>query len=156
MFQRAKNRMTAALKNRKGFTLVELIVVIVIILIMAAVLVPTVMNYVDEAAKVSVKQDAATALTQLQTDVAWDSACAIDDSVGTATGALTGTNYSIVGVTSTSLVSSINAANSTSGKQVTYVIGEHNNGNNVVTDFCFATESHYVVWNISSGWGEVQ
>ena len=156
MFKSLKNRTAAALKNRRGFTLVELIVVIVIVLIMAAVLVPTVMNYVDEAAKVSVKQDASTALTQLQTDVAWDSAVAIDNSVGTATGALKGSGYSIAGVTSTSLVTSINGSNSANGKTVTYVIGEHNNGNNIVTDFCFATESHYVTWNISSGWSEVK
>ena len=57
-------------KNKKGFTLVELIVVIVIILILAAVLVPSLLRYVDKANKANCKADAATILSQLQADYA--------------------------------------------------------------------------------------
>lgn len=37
--------------NKKGFTLVEIIVVLVILAILAAIAVPSVMNYVNEAKK---------------------------------------------------------------------------------------------------------
>ena len=40
-----------AAKNKKGFTLVELIVVLVILAILAAILVPTMMGWIDEAKK---------------------------------------------------------------------------------------------------------
>lgn len=57
-------------KGKKGFTLVELIVVIVIILILAAVLVPSVLKYVNQAKAANCKADAATLLSQIQADYA--------------------------------------------------------------------------------------
>lgn len=57
-------------KNKKGFTLVELIVVIVIILVLSAVLVPSVLKYIDKANQANCKADGATVLVQLQADVA--------------------------------------------------------------------------------------
>ena len=57
-------------KNKKGFTLVELIVVIVIILVLAAVMVPSVLRYVDKANKANTKSDAATILVDIQAQVA--------------------------------------------------------------------------------------
>ena len=43
--------------NKKGFTLVELIVVIAIMAILAAVLIPTVTNKINDAKKATAKQD---------------------------------------------------------------------------------------------------
>lgn len=57
-------------KNKKGFTMVELIVVVVIILILAAVMVPQLLKYVDKAKQANAKADAATILSQVQADYA--------------------------------------------------------------------------------------
>ena len=57
-------------KNKKGFTLVELIVVIVIILVLAAVMVPSVLRYVEKANQANTKSDAATILVDIQAQVA--------------------------------------------------------------------------------------
>lgn len=57
-------------KGKKGFTLVELIVVIVIILILAAVMVPQLLRYVDRAREANAKAEAATILSQVQADFA--------------------------------------------------------------------------------------
>ena len=53
-------------KNKKGFTMVELIVVVVIILILAAVMVPQLLKYVDKAKQANAKADAATILSQVK------------------------------------------------------------------------------------------
>ena len=57
-------------KNKKGFTMVELIVVVVIILILTAVMVPQLLKYVDKAKQANAKADAATILSQVQADYA--------------------------------------------------------------------------------------
>ena len=44
-----ENKMFKKLKNKKGFTLVELIVVLVILAILAALLVPALTGYIDKA-----------------------------------------------------------------------------------------------------------
>ena len=53
------------LSNKKGFTLVELIVVIVIILILAAVLIPNVMRYIESARKSAFQSEASGYLTEI-------------------------------------------------------------------------------------------
>ena len=46
---------TKKIRNKHGFTLVEIIVVLVILAILAAVAIPSVLGYVDEAKKAGVK-----------------------------------------------------------------------------------------------------
>lgn len=70
MVGKLTQRLHKSKNGKKGFTLVELIVVIVIILILAAVMVPLLMNYIGQANDASLKSEAATALTQVQSDFA--------------------------------------------------------------------------------------
>ena len=61
-------KMRERIRDKKGFTLVELIVVIVILLILGAAVVPRLMKFVDDAQRANVRSDAATILSQLQAD----------------------------------------------------------------------------------------
>ena len=55
------------LKDKKGFTLVELIVVLVILAILAALLVPALTGYIDRANEEKVVAEARMALMAAQT-----------------------------------------------------------------------------------------
>ena len=55
--------------NKKGFTLVELLVVIVIIGILAAVIVPNVASNIDKANQSAAEQDAAAAYKTMMADM---------------------------------------------------------------------------------------
>ncbi len=65
LFQKLKK----ARENKKGFTLVELIVVLVILAILAAILVPTMTKWIDKANEKQVVIDARTAYLAAQTIV---------------------------------------------------------------------------------------
>ena len=62
--------MNSKMMNKKGFTLVEIIVVLVILAILAAIAVPSVIGYVDEAKKSRYIQAAHSIYTVLQTEEA--------------------------------------------------------------------------------------
>lgn len=72
------------LKNRKGFTLVELIVVLVILAVLAALLVPALTGYIDKANKQAVIAETRSCVMAAQTlaDEAYGKTVAKD---GTAT-----------------------------------------------------------------------
>lgn len=55
-------------KNNKGFTLVELIVVLVILAILAAILVPALLGYIDRAREKQYVLNAKSALTATQAE----------------------------------------------------------------------------------------
>ena len=54
-------------KNRKGFSLVELIVVLVIMAILAAALVPTMIGYIKQTRQSNAKNEAAACVSAAQT-----------------------------------------------------------------------------------------
>lgn len=58
------------LRNRKGFTLIEIIVVIVILAVLMAVAVPSVMSYMKEGDNAKYESIARTVLVRTQADVA--------------------------------------------------------------------------------------
>ena len=56
--------------NKKGFTLVEIIIVLVILAILAAIALPAVLGYVNDAKKSKYVQEATAAYTVIQTEEA--------------------------------------------------------------------------------------
>lgn len=64
-----ENKMFKKLKNKKGFTLVELIVVLVILAILAALLVPALTGYIDKAREQSLISQGSMVLTAAQATV---------------------------------------------------------------------------------------
>ena len=62
-----ENKVFKKLKDKKGFTLVELIVVLVILAILAALLVPALTGYIDRANEEKVIAEARMALMAAQT-----------------------------------------------------------------------------------------
>lgn len=58
------------LRNKKGFTLIEIIVVIVILAVLMAVAVPSVMSYMNEGQKAKYEAVARTVLINSQTEYA--------------------------------------------------------------------------------------
>jgi len=73
--------------NRKGFTIVELVIVIAVIAILAAVLIPTFSGIIDKANKSACLQEARNAYTAAYADD-------IEDGVIDGTGA-SDTNYTV-------------------------------------------------------------
>lgn len=63
------NKMFKKLKDKKGFTLVELIVVLVILAILAALLVPALTGYIDKANKNKIVSECRQIVVAAQTEV---------------------------------------------------------------------------------------
>ncbi len=62
-------KMTKKMKENKGFTLVELIVVIVILAILAAILVPALLGYIDKAKGQQIVLNGKSVLTAAQAEL---------------------------------------------------------------------------------------
>lgn len=123
-------------KNKKGFTMVELIVVIVIILVLAAVLVPSLLKYIDQANRANCKADAATMLSQIQADYA---ASQTGAEMGTITVAA---SYSGVSVTK-STTEIVASTNYDAAIKAEYYV----NDKNEISSFAYGNGKHTAVWN---------
>lgn len=124
-------------KNKKGFTMVELIVVIVIILVLAAVLVPSLLKYVDKANKANCKADAATIMSQLQADLAGSQALDGDDSVTVPT-----------------QIGNVKVSPNTVGfaavneNEAVYMV----DANGEMSKFGYNNGKYTAIWTVSDGW----
>lgn len=135
-------------KNKKGFTMVELIVVIVIILVLAAVLVPSLLKYVDKANQANCKADAATILSQLQADYA--------DYMSSTTGATAPNEVSGVTVT----LNTGGDVSSATVNQASYYVT-----NNEITSFAYNNGKYTAIWrktavagtpSLDAGWNLIK
>ena len=123
-------------KSKKGFTLVELIVVIVIILILAAVMVPSLLRYIDRAKEANCKADAATVMSQLQADYA---ASLAKDQTGVDE------PTSINGVTVTKVTTgSVPATKNTAN----FVVGSTDD----INYFSYNNGEYTATWTLDDGW----
>lgn len=149
------------LSNKKGFTLVELIVVIVIILILAAVLIPNVMRYIQSARESAFQSEASGYLTEItgyeaeyyaQTAKDADTLEG-DDAIGAKNKPLTGWNGGAEAV--------IVAKDSTS--RTDFPLGGPGSGKAIhvwvdagaVKAFTYTDGTHFVSWDQNKGWTNV-
>ncbi len=114
------------LRNKKGFTLIEIIVVIVILAVLMAVAVPSVMSYMNEGQKARYQAVARTVLINAQTEYAKEVADVADTK--TTTNVLTATqdavqkkNYGDGVEVSEVLITLTNKGNSDADKDVATV-----------------------------------
>lgn len=133
-------KMLKNLKNKKGFTLIEIVIVIVIIAILAAMLVPSLLKWVDNANKKSfleaantVKNSTLTVMTEAYAadkEFKWDDVTAlVGKSVGTAN-----TDYIVEG-------------GPTDGQKVT---------SNVLNTITIKNSKYTVTWTeANSSWSDV-
>lgn len=145
------------LNNKKGFTLVELIVVIVIILILAAVLIPNVMRYISEASESAFQSEASSYLTELQgyeaENYAKNAADISSGDFGTSgdydlTGLLSSSNLTVYSKDGGYAKMDSNTAVSKQKIDVQVDYG-------AVTNFSYSDGKYYVNWSQSDGWGKV-
>lgn len=144
MIKNLKERM----KNKKGFTLVELIVVIVIILVLSAVMVPSVLRYIEKANQANCKADAATILVELQAEVADYYADGNKDAFTAPT---------IGGITGSSTYNAMAPVTETSPKAFTYTLDTNPDNKTLgdITAFSYGTSKYYISWTLTGGWSAV-
>ena len=122
--------------SKKGFTLVELIVVLVILAILAAMLVPVLTGYIKRARQEKDYQMAATVLTAAQSAATWQYSKA---SASTASFTITGSTSAGNGTTVMSLIGDA------SGKvdQINFSA----NGDGIITGGSVRVNGYTYTWN---------
>lgn len=133
-------------KSKKGFTLVELIVVIVIILVLAAVMVPSVVKYVEKSRQANVKSDAATLLVDLQAQIA-DKAT---DGGTIAVGETFKSNGVPIAVTAINATDTTTETAPSDADKASCSLSDEFE----VMSFAYNNGSYTITWSVSGGWSE--
>ncbi len=130
------------LKNNKGFTLIEIVIVIVIIAILAAMLVPSMLSWIDSANQRTFLSACDTIKTSVVTSVS--------------------EQYAIDGTTTpdwaqvSDLVGSTVAADDTGDYKVTVVMGNGTTApKNQIYTMTVENEKYSVVYTDGTGWGDI-
>lgn len=144
------------LSNKKGFTLVELIVVIVIILILAAVLIPNVMRYIDSARKSAFQSEASGYLTEItgyEAEYYAQNATNIPDGkIGTdADKPLTGWKTEDQCSIESGSYEAVTGPSGADDKKIIQVWVS----NGAVIGFTYRDDTHWVNWEQTTGWTNV-
>lgn len=134
------------LKSKKGFSLVELIVVIVIILVLAATIVPNVTKYIKQAGDANIKNNASIMLTQIQAEVAEKYADAVKS------------NKKFVPATAVAKVKIDNKEAAYSATDVTAATKTTSfsldTTDFTVKSFMYVDGSQCILWTSAAGWGD--
>ena len=126
------------LKDRKGFTLVELIVVLVILAILAALLVPALTGYIDKANNEKVIATTRSIIVAAQTEVSEKYGLASAGSLGAAAPITMSSTAAVTNVANADKIVPLNIA------QLAEIVDGSNNLKNGITSvsITYDTEGH--------------
>lgn len=139
------------LKDKKGFTLVELIVVLVILAILAALLVPALTGYIDKAREQSMITEGSLVLTAAQATVS-EAYGTGDLKVGTD-GAITVTNKSALA----DQINQLAELKSGASWKFDVVLGSETNYKSIkINNLIYSDGKNSIAYNATSNWGSTQ
>lgn len=139
------------MKNKKGFTLVELIVVLVILAILAALLIPALTGYIDKAREQSLISEGAMVLTAAQATVS-EAYGTGDLKVGDG-GTITVTNKSALA----SQINQLAELKTGASWKFDVVVGSENNYKSIkIKNLIYSDGKNSIAYNVTSNWGSTQ
>lgn len=142
------------MKNKKGFTLVELIVVLVILAILAALLIPALTGYIDKAREQSLISEGAMVLTAAQATVS-EAYGTGDLKVGDG-GTITVTNKSALA----SQINQLAELKSSASWKFDVAVTSAANGTNYksikIQNLIYSDGKNSIAYNFESNWGSTQ
>lgn len=143
------------MKNKKGFTLVELIVVLVILAILAALLIPALTGYIDKAREQSLISEGAMVLTAAQATVS-EAYGTGDLKVGDG-GTITVTNKSALA----SQINQLAELKAGASWKFDVVVGSETNYETnyksiKIKNLIYSDGKNSIAYNVTSNWGSTQ
>ena len=140
------------LKDKKGFTLVELIVVLVILAILAALLVPALTGYIDKAREQSMITEGSLVLTAAQATVS-EAYGTGDLKVGADGSTITVSNKSALA----DQINQLAELKSGASWKFDVVVGSEPNYKSVkINNLIYSDGKNSIAYNATSNWGSTQ